>query len=557
MLQSLVISNYALIDRVEIDFAQGLNIITGETGAGKSIMLGALSLILGERADTRVVSDRDSKSVIEATFDVSNYPRLKEFCRENDLEWDDTVCILRREISPSGRSRAFVNDSPVTLSVLRGVAMQLVDIHSQHQNLLLSQPEYQMQILDSLAGNEARLIEHTKRFESFRSAMKRLKVAKMQLEKERRDEEYTRYQLGQLEELSLVAGEQEELEQRRDILSNLTDLKSSLLQALDYLAEGHNNALEQVSSAIDAVSTLDAILPSKESIPSRLESLSIELSDIVETLQRTNERLQANPDELEYIEERLNSIYAMEHRHNVDSVESLISIRDELSSRLAALDNSDDNITTLEKEARRARALARESAAELTATRMEAGKHLSERLKALASPLGMKNLQCQIEILPSDLSITGSDSVSFLFAFNKNQSPMPVGDTASGGEISRLMLCVKSIIASRMQLPSIIFDEIDTGVSGDVASRMGRMMADLGQNIQVIAITHLPQVAAKGIAHFKVYKEDDDDSTHTRIVELGEDERLGEIAMMLSDGSVSAEALANARALLDNQTKSK
>ena len=553
MLESLHISNYALIDSVDISFAPGLNIITGETGAGKSVMLGALSLILGDRADSRVVADHDSKSVIEATFAVGRYPGLKEFCVSNDLEWDDAVCILRREISPTGRSRAFVNDSPVTLALLRGVAMQLVDIHSQHQNLLLSRPEYQMQILDSLAGNEGRLSVHATRYAAFRQAMKRLKTLKVRIEQDRRDEEYTRYQLEQLDELAPIAGEQDELEQRRDILSNLTELKSWLTQALDVLSEGRNSAAEQIASSIEAVNAIESVLPAKASIPGRLESLAIELGDIVSTLQKVDERLQADPSELEYVEERLNAIYGMEHRHNVDTVEALIAIREELSMRLSALNDSDGSIAELEKEARRARSLARESAAEITAARIEAGRQLAAKLRELAVPLGMKNLQCKINVNPADLSVTGADSVEFLFSFNKNQSPMPVGETASGGEISRLMLCVKSIIASRMQLPSIIFDEIDTGVSGDVASKMGRMMADLGRNIQVIAITHLPQVAAKGEAHFKVYKEDDEHSTHTRISRLDNAARLDEIAMMVSDGAVTAEARANARALLDNQ----
>ncbi|MCH5345904.1 MAG: DNA repair protein RecN [Muribaculaceae bacterium] len=554
MLQSLQISNYALIDRVEIDFAPGLNIITGETGAGKSIMLGALSLILGERADTRVVADHGAKSIIEATFAVDRYPRLKQFCIDNDIEWDDAVCILRREISPAGRSRAFINDSPVTLTLLRGVAMQLVDIHSQHQNLLLARPDYQMQILDSLAGNDERLAVHLTNFNAYRKALKRLKATKMRIEQDRQNEEFTRYQLDQLEELALVAGEQEELENRREILANLTDLKTSLLSALDLLSDGRVNAIEQINDAIGSVNAISPILPAKATIPERLESLSIELSDIVDTLQSANEQLQADPAELEEIEQRLGLIYSMEHRHNVDTVEALIAIRDDLAGRLSQLDDSEDNLAALEKEARRARALARESAAAITAARVEAGRRLAERLKELASPLGMKNLQCEIQITPADLSATGADAVAFLFSFNKNQKPMPVGDTASGGEISRLMLCVKSIIASHMQLPSIIFDEIDTGVSGDVASRMGRMMLDLSANIQVTAITHLPQVAARGVSHFKVYKEDDEHSTHTRISRLDDDARVDEIAVMLSGSSVSPEARANALALLNNKS---
>lgn len=550
MLQSLTISNYALIDRVEIEFLPGLNIITGETGAGKSIMLGALSLILGERADTRVVTDHTTKSVIEATFAIERYPGLKQFFTDNDLEWDETVCILRREISPAGRSRAFINDSPVTLTLLRGVAIQLIDIHSQHQNLLLSRPDYQMRILDNLAGNDVRLRLHETRFNAFRQAMKKLKAARVKVENARRDEEYTRYQLDQLEELQLVAGEQEELEHRREVLTNLTELKAAVLEILDRLADGHENAVSLVGDAAGLADGLVAVLPAEAGIPERLESLSIELTDIIASMRRVGDRLQADPSELEAVEERLSAIYSMEHRHNVDSVEALIAIRDELAARLAALDNSADNLALLEKDARRARALARESAAELTKARAEAGEALATRLLELAAPLGMKNLRCRVAVEPADLSATGADAVSFLLSFNKNQQLMPVGETASGGEISRLMLCVKSIIASRMQLPSIIFDEIDTGVSGDVAARMGNMMLNLSSDLQVIAITHLPQVAARGKAHFKVYKEDDDLATHTRIMQLDAASRVNEIAVMLSGSDVSPEALANARSLL-------
>ncbi len=550
MLQQLSISNYALIDSIQIDFSRGLNIITGETGAGKSIMLGALSLILGERADSRSVANHDAKSVIEAIFDITLYPAIKSYFDENDLEWDPKVCILRREISPTGRSRAFVNDSPVTLATLRGVAIQLIDIHSQHQNLLLANPVYQLQVIDHLADNRGCLAEHGARFTAFRQAMKKLKAAKMKLEKDRADEEYTRFQLAQLEELSLIAGEQTDLEQRRDTLSNLTQLKTSLAEALDLLADGHANALELVADAQSPIDALTSILPSDADISPRLDSLSIELSDIVNTLRRADERLQADPAELTMIQERLSDIYSMEHRHNVDSVEALIEIRDNLAARLAALEGSDDHIAALEKEARRTRALARESAASLTQARQEAAKKLSTALYELAAPLGMKNLKCEVTVAPADLSATGADSVEILAAFNKNQPLMPIGNTASGGEMSRLMLCVKSIIASKMQLPSIIFDEIDTGVSGDVASRMGSMMLDLARNIQVIAITHLPQVAARGETHFKVYKEDDEHSTHTRITRLDHAARETEIAVMLSGTAVSSEARANARSLL-------
>lgn len=554
MLKSLHISNYALIDRVDIDFTPGLNIITGETGAGKSIMLGALSLILGGRADTRVVSDHSVKSVIEASIDVSGYPALGQYCIDNDIEWDPTECILRREITPAGRSRAFINDSPVPLNRLQGVALQLVDIHSQHQNLLLARPEYQMQIIDTLAGNERLLDIHRARWNDFRLKMKKLKATRLQLERDRRDEEYTRYQFEQLDRLNLIAGEQDELEARRDVLNNLTDIKTSLDMALDALSEGPSNALDRLNAASDALAGISSVLPADASIDSRLESAVIDIGDIAATLSRLNDSLNADPAELEVIEERLNSIYDLQHRHNVETVEDLIRLRDSLASQLGQLDDSDDIVAGLEREARRSRALARESAADLTKARTEAAEAFAKRLRELAAPLGMKNLRCDIRVSPADLSATGADAVDFLISFNKNQEPMPVGATASGGEISRLMLCVKSIIASHMQLPSIIFDEIDTGVSGDVAGRMGEMMRALSTNIQVIAITHLPQVASKGNSHFKVYKEDDDNATHTRIIRLDDNARVDELAVMLSGDTVSDAARANARSLLDSNS---
>lgn len=551
MLKSLHISNYALIESVDIEFGSGLNIITGETGAGKSIMLGALSLILGGRADSRVVRDHGVKSVIEAEFDIEGYSGLKDFCLANDIEWDDRTCILRREITPSGRSRAFINDSPVPLTSLRGVALFLVDIHSQHQNLLLAQPEFQTRILDTLAGNATRLEVHRKRFEAFRQAMKRLKATKLKLERDRQDEEYTRFQYEQLEELRLIPGEQDELEQRRDMLMNISEIKGALEVISNSLAEGSGNAADAVSAALDASRGLGNVLPKKADIPARLEGLSVEIADIAATAAHINDSLSADPAEIEAIDQRLGSIYDLEHKHRVETVDELIAIRDRLGARLGQLDDSDELLKTLEKEARQARALARESAAEITKARSEQAEVFARRLKEVAMPLGMKNLQCEIRVSPADLSASGADAVEFLFAFNKNQTPMPVGQTASGGEISRLMLCVKSIIASRMELPSIIFDEIDTGVSGDVANRMGLMMRDLAADIQVIAITHLPQVAAKGSMHYKVYKEDDERSTYTRISRLDDDEREREIAVMLSGSAVSEEARANARALLN------
>lgn len=551
MLKSLHISNYALIDTVDINFHHGFNTITGETGAGKSIMLGALSLILGGRADLKAVRDSGKKSVIEASFEVSKYPKLKEYCLDNDIEWDDTLCILRREIAPAGRSRAFINDSPVTLDLLSHVAMQLVDIHSQHQNQLLTSDEFQLRVIDNLAGNGDLLSEYSRRYAAYRNTLKRLHDTKKLIEQNRNDEDFTRFQLEQLDELGLTDGEQEQLEHDRDILSNITDIKSTLSGALDSLSEGTHNALGLLAETSDYCEELSQYLEDSDNISERLETVRIELRDIAETLSAYDQEFQADPEELEAIESRLNTIYSLQQKHRVSTVGELITLREELRDKLDKLENSTFTIEELEKEARRAKAAAKQLALELSQRRSQEAARLEETLRETAMPLGMKNLRTQVKVSQGELTPTGMDKVEFLFAFNKNQPLMPVGGTASGGEISRLMLSIKAIIATKMQLPSIIFDEVDTGVSGDVANRMGAMMQDISRNIQVITITHLPQVAAKGNAHFKVYKEDDDEATHTRIRELNADDRVDELAVMLSGSKVDEAARANARSLLN------
>lgn len=553
MLETLHISNYALIDTVDIRFYPGLDIITGETGAGKSIMLGALSLLLGARADTKAVRSADRKSVIEAVFTVDSYPQLSQVCAEADIDWDPQRCILRREIAPNGRSRAFVNDSPVPLTRLQEIALHLIDIHSQHNNQLLAQPAFQLQVVDTLAGNADRLREYGRRFEAFRQAVRQLKKAKARLERVRDDEEFTRYQLQQLDEAQLQSGELEQLEKDREVLGNLTAVKSDLYDALQALSDGSANAIALVDSAAEACGRLGAALDEADDIPARLAAIRIELADIAATLSETDSELSADPRELEATEERIDALYSLLSRHKADTVDQLIERREELRSRLAALDDSDTTIADLEREARRALALARESAAEITAARREAAEAFAATLREKAMPLGMKNLQVEVSVEPADISATGMDRVEFMFAFNKNQPLMPVGGAASGGEISRLMLCIKAIIADRMSLPSIIFDEIDTGVSGEVASRIGEMMAQISRSLQVIAITHLPQVAARGEHHFKVFKEDDETSTHTRIAELDDAARVDELALMLGGESSAEAARANAVALLSRK----
>lgn len=551
MIETLHISNYALIDTIDISFTAGLNVITGETGAGKSIILGALSMLMGGRADAKVVRDPSRKSVIEASFSVKGYDSLKRYCLENEIEWDDTVCYLRREILPAGRSRAFINDSPVNLEQLKAVSLFLVDIHSQHQNLLLASPPYQMQILDVMAGNEARLEEYAVRFAAYRSALKEYVTMRREIDKTAENEEFMRYQLQQLEGMNLTEDEDVELERERELLANVTGVKSALRLIVDNLQDGSPSALSLLREAESEVDRLTDVIEEADSLAQRMESVRVELQDIADTFADYDRSVAADPMQLEEIDSRLLQISTMKRRHNVESVKELMAIADNMRRRLDTVDNAEQLLKELETKAKRAKAYAREKAREISEARKEAAERFGQVLRERALPLGMENLVVQIDVTPADMSATGIDNVEFLFAFNKNQSPLPVGKTASGGEISRLMLSIKSIVASRMQLPSIIFDEVDTGVSGKVADKMGGMMKQIARNIQVIVITHLPQVAAKGDTHFKVFKHDSDTATNTCILTLSPEERVTELAVMLGGSEIDNAAMENARSLLN------
>lgn len=553
MIQSLHISNYALIDTIDITLHPGLNILTGETGAGKSIILGALSLLLGGRADTKVVRDPQSKSVIEATFSGEGNAIPAEFFETNDIDRYDNTVILRREIAPNGRSRAFVNDTPVNLSLLQSAALQLIDIHSQHQNLLLASPPYQLRVIDSLAGNGAKLEKFTAAYNAFRHAVKRYKQERRAMEQAKDDEEFLRFRYQRLNEAQLHAGEIEELEHERELLVNMADVKGSLAILNDSLSEGESSAEQMLRRAIDESERLNDLIEDSESLTERLRSLRVDLQDIAETYAAYDRELAGDPERLDEVEERLNVLYDLLRREKVETVEELIVARDTMKKQLDSIELCDETLQALELTAKRAKKEALEIAAEISRSRHEEAERFARLLKERAVPLGMKNLQVEIQVRDTELSSTGIDHVEFLFAFNKNQPLLPVGNTASGGEISRLMLSIKSIVADKMQLPSIIFDEVDTGVSGDVADKMGELMRDIARNIQVVAITHLPQVASKGDSHYKVFKEDTETATVTRIRELSPEERVRELAVMLSGSSVNEAALANARSLLNNE----
>lgn len=561
MIRSLHISNYALISNIDIDFSSGLNIITGETGAGKSIILGALGLLLGGRADLKAVRDSGAKSVIEATFAIDGHGTIERLLRNADLDMLPGECILRRELSPGGRSRAFINDTPVSLTTLRDVAMRLVDIHSQHQNLLISEASYQLRIIDSLAGNAGLLDEYRTAYQAYRKALKAYTDTRESIRRSQSDAEYLQYQYDKLVEMKLIPGEQERLERERDILGNLTEIKERVAAVLEPLSGRAGSALAQLSEAASACETLATGVGDNHedtedeghglrSLAERLQSARIEIRDIADSLQSFDNSLQADPGRLEEVEDRISELYSLEMKHHVDSPEALIELRDRIGSQLRELNNSEDVLSGLETAARRAKKEAVVLANKLTESRARTATEFAELLKNRAMPLGMPNLRCEVALTKDKLGADGADRIEFLFAFNKNQALTPVGGTASGGEISRLMLCIKSIVAESMELPSIIFDEVDTGVSGDIAQRMAEMMSQIGRKIQVITITHLPGVAAHGHKHFKVYKEDDDEATHTHIRALTEAERAPELALMLSGSSTDSAALANAKALL-------
>lgn len=559
MIKTLHISNYALIDEIDIDFAPGFNIITGETGAGKSIILGALSLLLGGRADIKAVRRGERKSVIEAIFLLGDAPDVERIIQENNL--DNPVegeCLLRRELLPGGRSRAFVNDTPVTLPLLRELAEHLVDIHSQHQNLQLSTEAYQLGVLDILGNNRDLVDRYHKAFASFREALKKYTDTRDMLRRNRDDAEFITYQYEQLAAMNLVPGEHEELEKEREILANVGEIKEQLGAALVPLSEGTPNALELISGAVDALETLADTLGEGDRVvdyrllAERLESARIEIQDIADTLSESNDNVAADPGRLQEIESRLCELYSLELKHHVDDADGLIALRDRLKAQIDTLDDGDNVLHSLEVAAKRAKKAAITLAQQLSERRAATAAEFSAELCRRAAPLGMPNLRCDIEMTKGKLGADGYDHVRFLFAFNKNQAPMPIGGTASGGEISRLMLTIKSIVAERTKLPSIIFDEVDTGVSGDIAGRMGLTMALISRYIQVVTITHLPGVAAMGSRHFKVYKEDDENSTNTRIRLLNDGERRGELALMISGSATDSAALANAEALLDH-----
>ena len=557
MIKSLHIENYALISQLDIDLHGGFSVITGETGAGKSIILGAIGLLKGQRAETRSIKNGAKRCVVEAVFDVSKYD-IQSFFDSNDLDFDGVECVVRRELTSAGKSRAFINDTPVSAGLLKDLGDRLLDVHSQHQNLLLNQEGFQIQVLDLLAGNSELQGRYRESYRQYREAERLLEEAIATSKRNRDDEDYWRFQYEQLADARLESEtEQEELEQECELLEHAEEIRHELYVAQSMIAgedeAGSENVLSLLKRAISSLQSISDKYPGASALTDRIDSCYIELKDIADEMESGKDSVECNPIRLQTVQERLNQIYSLEHKHNVDSIAELIAIRQDYYDKLDAVDNSEEHINALRKAKEKAYGEASALAKELSGRRSDAAREVEARMVSLLQELGMPNVRFQIELTHDAASLTssGGDHVAYLFSANKNGALQDVSKVASGGEIARVMLSLKSLIASAVKLPTIIFDEIDTGVSGRIAEKMAQIMSGMGEGgRQVISITHLPQIAALGSSHYKVYKEDDDDATHTHIVELSQEERVEEIAHMLSGSELTDAALQNARTLL-------
>ncbi|MBD5260832.1 MAG: DNA repair protein RecN [Bacteroides sp.] len=556
MIRQLSIYNYALIDKVELTLSEGLTILTGETGAGKSVMMGAISLLMGERADSKVLANREGKAVIEGVFD-SVAVTLKEIFDANDLDWNDGQIIVRREISANGRSRAFINDTPVTLPLLTEVAGGLVDIHSQHSNRLLSRPEYQLSILDSIADNSEMLADYKKDFSRFVVLRNKIKKLREAIARSRESRELRAFQLEQLAKINPKKGELEEVEKIYDILSDADDLRSRINQSAYLLSTSDTSALTLIGDAGSGIDGIDFTLfegasdATQPGLMERLRSVYIELKDIGDTLSRIASGIESDPVRLATADARLKELYEAVKRFKVADYDALVDLYSTLKDECGGGSESLSELNALESEARKLGDVLKEKAERISISREKAARKFEETLTSDARPLGLKNLRFSVGLTKGKLTPDGKDIVEFICAFNKNQPLMPLAQTASGGEMARLTLCIKAITANKLKLPTVIFDEIDTGVSGDIADRMGSMMADIAAGMQVFAITHLPQVAVKGKSHLLVYKHDEGDRTVSHVRTLNADERVREIARMLSGKQINEAALINARVLLE------
>ena len=555
MLQHLSIKNYALIEELDIDLQKGFSVITGETGAGKSILLGAIGLLLGQRADSKAIRTGAQRCVIEAQFDLSEY-NMRGLFDELDIDFDGSECILRRELTAAGKSRGFINDTPASVAQLRLLGDHLIDIHSQHQNLLLAQEDFQLNVLDTLAHIDAEVQEYRENYHLYLRQKQELEQAMEDADKSKDEEEYLQFQLQQLQEARLQEGEDQELEEEQKTLEHAEEIKSDLSQASDCLSGDSYNVISSIKNACNQLTHASRVFAPAEELASRLESCLIELKDISAEVDGLCEEVEFNPNRLDFIEERLSTIYNLERKHHVESVAELLQIQEDLQRKVNNIENSDENLEALQQALKKQLDKIVKMAEKLSAKRKKAAQQVEKTMVDTLVPLGIPNVSFSIDIsTTAEPGPSGMDHVTFLFSANRNATLQPISQVASGGEIARVMLSLKSIISSAKSLPTIIFDEIDTGVSGQIAERMALIMKEIGQehNRQVISITHLPQIAALGAQHYKVYKEDNENETNSHIIQLTPEERVEEIAHMLSGSTITEAARDNARMLLSHQ----
>ena len=550
MLKQLYIKNFTLIDELDIELYPGFSVITGETGAGKSIILGAIGLLLGQRADSKSIKAGAEKCVIEAHFDLSRYP-MQDFFEENEIEQDAEDTIIRRELTSAGKSRAFINDTPVSLSMLKELGEQLVDVHSQHQNLLLQKQDFQLSVVDIIADDQKELTAYQQTYSQLLTAKSQLQALKDDIERNRQSLDFLQFQYEELSNANLTEGEQEELEQQSETMEHAEDIKTALYEADNALYGEQTGAVSQVRTAENALNGIKQVMPKAAELAERLESCRIELKDIADEVSAMLEDTDFDPSELDHINSRLDRIYELEKKYHADTVKELISQRDELKQKLNNIENSDEALAELEAKCQQLTANSQKQADTLTKLRQKAGKEIEQQLRQRLVPLGMPNVRFEVNIQQGELGRNGQDQVAFLFSANTSTPLQPVAQVASGGEIARVMLSLKAMISGAVKLPTIIFDEIDTGVSGKIAEKMADIMQEMGQTErQVISITHLPQIASKGSHHYRVSKEETAKGTTSRMQELTQDERIGEIAQMLSGSDVSEAAIQNAKELL-------
>ena len=551
MLKHLYIKNFTLIDQLDIAFHSGFSVITGETGAGKSIILGAIGLLLGNRADSKQIKQGEKKCTIEAHFDLSHYG-IESFFEDNDIDFEPEDTIIRRELTANGKSRAFINDTPVSLQMMRILGEQLIDIHSQHQNLLLQKDDFQLNVVDIIAQDSTALSAYHSSYQHYKESLQRLSDLKEQIAKAQENEEFMRFQFNELESAGLVEGRQQELEQESETLSHSEDIKTAYYEADHLLNDDDNGIIYKLGESLDCLSNIENVYSKAKDVVQRLSSVHIELKDIASEVGSEVENIEFDPSRLDSINQQLDQLNTLEQKYHVSTEEELIEIRDNIAEQLQSIDNSDEELESLTKKVDEELKLCTEKAAKLTELRLKAGKIVEKEMSQRLIPLGIPNVRFKVNITSKPLSMDGADKVQFLFSANTSTAMEPVAQVASGGEIARVMLSLKAMISGTVKLPTIIFDEIDTGVSGKIAQKMALIMQEMGNNNrQVISITHLPQIAALGSSHYKVEKEETAEGTRSHMRELNQEERVSEIAQMLSGADISDAALQNARELLN------